>query len=270
MLESRNSQVAAATPAQLPRPGLLEARITSFRYPSAPRPVLRRIAFTAQPGTTSTLLGLSGSGKTTFLSILLGALSEDLDAVVRYHENEALAPSRARAAGLIGVLFQNNTLVPWLDVRRNMLLPSDLNDTLREPSDRELRQALSELNLPQESLDHAPHQLSAGMARRVAIARTLLHKPRYLLLDETFSGLDTANSTDLARRLLDYIDESKATCVLVTHDIDHACLLGTLVYYLTPDGVLESLGERPDRSAIIDRMRADLDCRTEHLPLQDP
>ena len=132
------------------------------------------------------------------------------------------------------VVFQNYSLLPWLTVRQNIGLA--VNRVFRNLSKAE-RKKIIEDNIQLVGLQHAAHklpgQLSGGMKQRVAIARALSIKPKVLLLDEPFGALDALTRGNLQERLMEIVQESKVTCIMVTHDVDEALLLSDRVVMLT-------------------------------------
>ena len=196
-------------------------------------PFLENISFSLQPSAITCLLGLSGVGKTTLIRILLGLTGGKFDGNIEYLcDGDLLGPIEARKRGLIGVISQGNTLVPWLTVKDNLLLPARMNSKLSVPSQYQISEYLKTFNLTSAVLSHFPDTLSFGMMQRVAVIRTLLYRPRYLLLDEIFTGLDTVNAEQLAVTLRQYVLDYGASCLIVTHDISRALDIGDSFLYL--------------------------------------
>jgi len=132
------------------------------------------------------------------------------------------------------VVFQNYSLLPWLTVRENIALGVDEVMGNRPKGERK---GIVEHNIDMVGLRHAAHkrpgELSGGMKQRVAIARALALRPKVLLLDEPFGALDALTRGGLQEQLMKICEETNATCVMVTHDVDEALLLSDRIIMLT-------------------------------------
>lgn len=169
------------------------------------------------------LFGPSGSGKTTCLEVVAGLLRPDGGAVV--FEGRDLAPRPARERG-VGYLPQDAPLFPHLSVRENLLYGDPGGDPAA------VAEALGIAHL----LDRAPRRLSGGEQRRVALGRAIQKRPRILLLDEPFSGLEAP----LRARLLSFVARLEVPrVVLVTHDPRDAMGLADEVVRLADGRVAE-------------------------------
>lgn len=159
---------------------------------------MRDVAFAGRGGEILALLAPSGSGKTTILRIVLG-LDRDFEGSVE------------RPEGRLGVMFQEPRLLPWLTVAANLRLVGG------GPAD--IPALLAAVGLAGTETLH-PKALSLGMARRVAVARALLGKPRMLVLDEPFASLDPRAAADIAALLVRAARREGALVLLSTHDLD--------------------------------------------------
>jgi nitrate/nitrite transport system ATP-binding protein len=132
------------------------------------------------------------------------------------------------------VVFQNYSLLPWLSVRENIALA--VNQVLKNQPKGE-RRGIIEHHIDmvglRQAADKRPGQLSGGMKQRVAIARALAIRPKLLLLDEPFGALDALTRGGLQEQLMKICEESKVTCLMVTHDVDEALLLSDRLVLLT-------------------------------------
>jgi NitT/TauT family transport system ATP-binding protein len=172
----------------------------SYRDASGRRhEVLRDVAFTETGGKILALLGPSGAGKTTVLRIVLG-LDRDFQGKV------------ALPHGRLGVMFQEPRLLPWLSVAANLRLVAG-------DAASDIPALLAEAGLAGTEELH-PKALSLGMARRVALVRALLGRPRLLCLDEPFASLDPKSAADLALLLARTARRLGALVLLSTHDLD--------------------------------------------------
>jgi nitrate/nitrite transport system ATP-binding protein len=189
---------------------------------------LKNIEIKIQSGEFISLIGHSGCGKSTLLNMISGLDKPTFGGVIM-EGREISGPGPERM-----VVFQNYSLLPWLTVRQNIALA--VNRVLRHLSKVE-RQKVVEDNIALVGLQRAaqklPGQLSGGMKQRVAIARALAIRPKVLLLDEPFGALDALTRGNLQERLMEIVQESKVTCIMVTHDVDEALLLSDRVVMLT-------------------------------------
>jgi sulfonate transport system ATP-binding protein len=187
------------------------------------RPVLRDVRLQLRQGEIVSLIGASGCGKSSLLTIASG-LDRDFRGQIRLDGVPLYGVSRD-----IGFIFQEPRLFPWLTVAQNIAF--DSNDTTSAGTQALVARLLSEVGLD----DHAqalPKQLSGGQAQRAAIARGLFTQPRVLLLDEPFSAVDAFTRMKLQDLLLKVAREHQLTVLLVTHDIDEALYLSDRVVLL--------------------------------------
>jgi nitrate/nitrite transport system ATP-binding protein len=189
---------------------------------------LKNISLTIKQGEFVSLIGHSGCGKSTLLNIIAGLDQATVGGVVLDgRQTDSPGPDRM-------MVFQNYSLLPWLTVRQNIGL--SVNKVLKHLPKGE-RRSIIEHNIDLVGLRHAadkiPKELSGGMKQRVAIARALAIRPQVLLLDEPFGALDALTRGNLQQQLMQICQESKVTCVMVTHDVDEALLLSDRVVMLT-------------------------------------
>lgn len=170
------------------------------------------------------LLGPSGCGKTTLMRILAGLETPSAGAL----------DIRPSAAGrpLCGVVFQEQSVLPWMTVRQNIGYGLRLRRV--PPPEREavVDRFLGMVGLAAFADDY-PHRLSGGMKQRVSIARAFANDPDVLLMDEPFASLDEQNRVLLQQELLEIWEGSGKTVVFVTHSIDEALALGDRIVVMT-------------------------------------
>lgn len=173
------------------------------------------------------VVGASGCGKSTLLRLILG-----LDA--HYDGAITLGGAAVRGTGPErGIVFQDHRLFPWLTVEQNIAVGLR-NARYTAAEKRELVKDHIEL-VGLEGFEHSyPHQISGGMAQRVAIARGLVNRPRVLLLDEPFGALDALTRARLQTELQRIWQKEKITMILVTHDVEEAVFLGDRVVVMQP------------------------------------
>jgi NitT/TauT family transport system ATP-binding protein len=168
------------------------------------------------------LVGRSGCGKTTLLKLAAGLLLPDQGSV--RIDGVALSQPGER----IGFVFQAPTLLEWLSVLDNVLLPLSLKRSLNA-QDRQKAMELLELVGLGDYADRHPSQLSGGQQSRVAVARALVTEPDLLLLDEPFAALDALTREELQDDLLKLCSRQATTVLFVTHDIAEAVYLADRV-----------------------------------------
>jgi len=187
---------------------------------------LRDISFSVNAQEFICVLGPSGSGKSTLLRILGGLLAPTEGEVIL--GGQPLKGPHPK----VGLVFQDPSLMPWRSVIQNVLLPLEI---ARVPKDEATSQAQQILDLVGLSgFEHyLPRDLSGGMAQRVAIARSLVHDPDILLLDEPFGALDALTRERMGSELSRIWLARRKTVVMVTHAIDEALLLADRVLVLS-------------------------------------
>ncbi len=172
-------------------------------------------------GSITVLLGRSGCGKSTLLALAGGLIAPDAGTVL--HDGVPVAADRDDSAD-IAIVFQHNNLFPWMSAAGNIALALRNRGMARARAAALARQWLSEVGL-HDYADHKPAQLSGGMRQRVALARTLATTPRLLMLDEPFSALDVQTRRLMQANLLKVWEQTRATVLMVTHDLDEALAL---------------------------------------------
>ena len=191
--------------------------------------VLQDINLQVEEGEFVAIVGFSGAGKTTLISLLAGLIKADRGGVIfRGKEIDGPGPER-------GVVFQSYSLMPWLSVSGNISLA--VNRVARHLSRKERHQRVDHY-IKMVGLDHArdrkPAELSGGMRQRVALARALAMQPEVLLLDEPLSALDALTRARLQDELNSISQREKKTIILITNDVDEALLLADRIIALTP------------------------------------
>lgn len=230
-------------------PSAIRAQIrTFFRPPDAPTPFFQNLQFTVDPGQIVCVIGLSGVGKSTLVQAILDEPGPqdggEMDGNVEFSLGlETLSATQIRQRGFLAQLSPENGLLPWRTVRDNMQLPSELNERLARTSLSEagVAEMFACVGLPPSSLDKFPHELSFGSRQRVTLARGLLFSPRFLLLDEAFTGLDEATVEIVGTTVRDYVVSTNACCVLITHNLGAAFAYGSLVRMLCQQRIAGSV-----------------------------
>ncbi|WP_262139481.1 ABC transporter ATP-binding protein [Pseudomonas sp. Marseille-Q5117] len=173
------------------------------------------------------IVGSSGCGKSTLLRLLVG-----LDTEFR-GQISVDGKAVSGIGGERGIVFQEHRLFPWLTVADNIGLGL-VNEPLSGAQKQQRIKDFIELVGLSDFTQAYPHQLSGGMAQRVAIARGLVASPRILLLDEPFGALDALTRQQMQDELLAIRDRAKITTILVTHDVEEAIFLADRVVVMEP------------------------------------
>ena len=186
---------------------------------------------TIESGTFLTIIGTSGSGKTTVLKMINGLVLPDKGEIYIDDKNileEDLIALRRN----IGYVIQGNILFPHLTVAENIAYVLRLKNYSKTDITHIVTEKLQQVNLDPELANRFPHQLSGGQQQRVGIARALAASPSIILMDEPFGALDIITRQQLQRELKALHQLSGATIIFVTHDIAEALTLGTKVLVL--------------------------------------
>jgi nitrate/nitrite transport system ATP-binding protein len=249
-------------------------------YPTAagPAEILRDFTLYVGEGEFVCLLGHSGCGKTTVLSILMG-LNQPTTGGVVIDGREIDGPGIDR-----GVVFQSATLLPWMSVRDNVRLAFEQAPRAARAGIGEARAsgaAGAAPGAPRDAVEsyleavglgglgaRYPRELSAGMQQRVGVARAFSLEPRLLLLDEPFSLLDALTRMELQDELIALWERSRRTVIMVTHDVDEALLLADRVVLMT-SGPAATIGEVLAVDFPRPRRRDDLLARPDYFWMRD-
>lgn len=184
------------------------------------------VSFDVVENEVCVLLGPSGCGKSTILHMIAG-LDGPSSGRLTLDGNEIYAPSRDR-----GMVFQGYTSFPWLTVEENVGYGMRLNKVPEAERRERVDYFIKRVNLT-KFRDTYPNQLSGGMKQRVAIARMLANAPEISLMDEPFGALDAETRWHMQELLMDIIDDTEMTVVMVTHDISEALFLADRIIFLS-------------------------------------
>ncbi len=218
------------SPAASPVPPLIVAKGVSKRFRTVSGgtvEALRSIDLAIDDGDFVCIVGPSGCGKSTFLRLVAGldSLSQgDLSLGGR----SVTGPSSD-----VGVVFQSANLLPWLNIIKNVQLPSRVGKQRRPIDDDRARQLLAMAGLAGFE-DKYPYELSGGMQQRAAICRALLCDPKVLLMDEPFGALDALTRERMNVELQRIWQVNSKTIILITHSIAEAVFLADRVLVMSP------------------------------------
>lgn len=190
-----------------------------FQY-TKKEPLIEGFNLHIEKGEIVSLLGGSGSGKSTILRLIAGL---EIPYVGNITVNDVTLTSPSKHVKpedrQIGMVFQDYALFPHMNVRKNILYGIKHLD--KSEQEIRLNEVLKLVEL-EHKIDSYPHELSGGEQQRIALARSLATKPDLLLLDEPFSNLDTDLKKHIRMTLKQIINAANITCLFVTHDIDDA------------------------------------------------
>lgn len=215
------------------------------------RRVLESLELAIKPGEFVSLLGASGSGKSTALRLIAGLIRPDRGAI-RIFGRPVERPRED-----VALMFQRPALFPWYDTLGNVTFPAAYRNGRVSGDDVARARELLRMAGLQSREKAKPHELSGGMQQRVALCRALFVSPRLVLLDEPFSALDEQLRESLAVEVAGVLQQKGCTALLVTHSVTEAVLLSDRVLVLggSPATLVgaESIGlPRPRALATLD------------------
>ena len=180
--------------------------------------VLQDVSFEVDYKETISIVGESGSGKTSLI-MLIGGLEKATSGKIQFKEFEISNLKEDQISEIrrkkIGIVFQSFYLIPNYTALENVSLTLEINK-IKNP-EQKAKEILDRFGLDQR-LNNLPSQLSGGEQQRVAIARSIAMKPQLILADEPTGNLDSENSNLISKILFDYVNEEKASLIIVTHD----------------------------------------------------
>lgn len=197
--------------------------------------VLRDLSLTIAAGELVVLLGPSGSGKTSLLRSV-NRMVEPADGRVLIDEVDISTGSRVQLRRSIGYVMQASGLFPHITVQDNIATVPRLLGASRADARATAQRTLGRVGLDLALATRYPAQLSGGQQQRVGVARALAADPRILLMDEPFGALDPITRKALQHETLRLHEETGATILFVTHDVDEALALGDRIIVLDAGG----------------------------------
>lgn len=194
--------------------------VNAFSLSLGDKTLIKALSFEIANGQVLSIMGPSGIGKSSLLHFLSGSLSPNLTTTGEAFLNDEALHTKAIQDRKAGLLQQMPLLFPHMSIIENLLfaIPADINKPARIAM---AQNALQKLGIPDKA-NALPKALSGGQQARVALLRTLLSKPDFLLLDEPFSKLDPALRRDVRTFVLNEIRQANIPALLVTHDPEDA------------------------------------------------
>ncbi|WP_193062823.1 ABC transporter ATP-binding protein [Oceanobacillus oncorhynchi] len=213
-------------------------------------PILKDMNFSVADGEFVSIIGASGSGKSTIFRLIVGL--EELKSGTIYLNEDPVT----NRSGKVGYMPQQDLLMPWRTVQQNAALPLELQK--ENHLDRRTVQNLLEAFGLKGYENKYPHELSGGMRQRVSFLRATLSGSNVLLLDEPFSALDAMTRLYMQEWLLEQWEQQQSTILFITHDISEALFLSDRIFVITdtPFTTLKEIKvplERPRRQYDLDK-----------------
>jgi NitT/TauT family transport system ATP-binding protein len=212
-----------------PAAPLIELRAATKRFPKnggGIHTAIRDVTLSIAPGEFVAVVGPTGCGKSTTLSLISGLAPAS--------EGETFVRGQ-RVTGIpngIGYMFQADATLPWKTVLDNVASGPEYRGAAKSAARAQAREWVERVGLGKFE-SYYPHQLSGGMRKRVALAQTLVNEPEIMLMDEPFSALDVQTRQLMQQELLRLWGESDAAVVFVTHDLEEAIALADRVVVMT-------------------------------------
>lgn len=221
--------------------------------------VLKGFSLTFEKGNVNLIIGQSGSGKTVFLKNLIGLLTPTSGEILYEGENmvEYGYNERQRLRSEIGVVFQGSALYDTMNILENVKFPLEMFSNMSASEiDQRAREVLDRVEIARTALKKFPSEISGGMQKRVAIARAIVNRPKYLFADEPNSGLDPKTALVIDQLIYDITKEINTTTIINTHDMNSVMEIGDHIVFLK-NGFLEWEGNKDeiliaDNPAVID------------------
>ena len=197
--------------------------------------ILRNLSLTVKEGDFVAITGASGSGKTSLLRVICGLEIPKEGEIILDHSvmfnKEISIPTEKRNIGLVS---QEKVLFPHMNTRKNI----EFGISKRKDKNELSNEIMEKLKI-QKLSEKYPYQLSGGESQRVALARSIVMKPKLLLLDEPFSGLDTKLKTKIYPEIKSILNDNKITCLMVTHDLTEVKALADKLFNLESGKLVE-------------------------------
>ena len=212
---------------------IIRAENISKKFKS--KSVLEGVSFEVNRGEFLSLLGPSGCGKTTILRMLIGIEQPTSGRIFKDGKDITRTAPKDRN---IGIVFQNYSLFPNMDVYHNIAYALQARKEGKQEIDRKVKEIIATVGL-EEHIYKKPKQLSGGQQQRVAIARTLVLNPDIILFDEPMSALDAEIKVVLRQQLKDIQKQLRVTMVYVTHDQEEAFALSDRIMVINDQQIAQ-------------------------------
>jgi phospholipid/cholesterol/gamma-HCH transport system ATP-binding protein len=216
--------------------------------------VLKGVDLQLYQGENLVILGKSGTGKSVLIKCLVRLIEPDEGSLVILSENimELDAKKLTEYRKKVGFLFQGGALYDSMTVRENLLFPLERSGKGFSGSEMEdkIHETLKNVNL-EDAIDKWPAELSGGMKKRIALARTLILHPKIILYDEPTTGLDAVTAKDISHLILEMQENYDVSSIIITHDINCAKITSNRILMLKngkfyDEGTYDELSDSSD------------------------
>lgn len=202
---------------------ILEFQNVSFTYDNY-KPTIQNLTFEVEKPEIVSIIGASGSGKSTIFKLILSLLKPQ-SGNIKYIGKDIISLS-----SYAGYMPQKDLLFPWKNIKENLSIPMDIKKISKEEKNRKISEILKDMNL-EDTAYKMPYELSGGMRQRISFARTILTGSDLLLFDEPLSALDYITKIQMQKWLLDKLRHySSKTMIFITHDVDEAIFLSDTIF----------------------------------------
>ncbi len=210
-------------------------------YPGSDIPAVKNLTISIPEGETCAIIGPSGCGKTTAMK-MVNRLIEPTKGAIFVGGKNILKQDTIELRRNIGYVIQQIGLFPHFTIKDNVALVPQMLGWTKARTYRRVDELLDIVGLdPAQFRDRYPRQLSGGQRQRVGVARALAADPPVMLMDEPFGAIDPITRDRLQNEFLRLQKQLRKTIMFVTHDIDEALKMGTLICILQVGGVLQQL-----------------------------
>jgi phospholipid/cholesterol/gamma-HCH transport system ATP-binding protein len=203
--------------------------------------VLDGFSLKVEPQERLVIMGQTGSGKSTILRLILGTLRPNSGSIFfkRFEITRLRRRKLQQVRRHMGMVYQYSALLSSRNVRDNVALPlEELTDKSRSEIDKIVDEKLDLVGM-EDTKDLLPEELSGGMKKRIALARSLVLEPELILLDEPSAGLDPVIASVIDELIISLTEKSKVTSITVTHEMDSAFRIATRMAMLYQGKVIE-------------------------------
>ncbi len=203
--------------------------------------VLEGFSLKVEPQERLVIMGQTGSGKSTILRLILGTLRPNSGSIFfkRFEITRLRRRKLQQVRRHMGMVYQYSALLSSRNVRDNVALPlEELTDKSRSEIDKIVDEKLDLVGM-KDTEDLLPEELSGGMKKRIAVARSLVLEPELILLDEPSAGLDPVIASVIDELIISLTEKSKVTSITVTHEMDSAFRIATRMAMLYQGKVIE-------------------------------
>ncbi len=209
---------------------MLRFENVSFTYENDDEPVIQNLSFEVPDKSFVSIIGASGSGKTTIFR-LLNALEKPQSGHISINDRDI-----KELKSYAGYMPQQDLLFPWRTVEKNVMLPMQIKKIPKDEQKKKASEMLEKVGLLEYAKKY-PRELSGGMRQRVSFARTLCEGSDLMLLDEPFSALDSITRIKMREWLRNQWETLDKTILFITHDVDEALYLSEKIFVLTGNPV---------------------------------